>query len=179
MHAALVLHNAINTFACHGADDFLIAADGTFAVAADCHLPAFHLEELGVHAEEVACEECCLVAACAAAYLEHDVLVVFGVGRHEEKLYLFLQFGDSLLALREFLSQHLLRLGIILDGEHLFGVCHILQAADIFLAGIDYLAEVLVFLGELDVSLLVGNDGRVSNECADLLKAAHKSVELI
>ena len=90
-----------------------------------------------------------------------------------------LQLGDALLALGKFLAQHFLRLGIFLDGEHLLGVGHVLQAADVFLAGLDYLAEVLVFLGELDVALLVGNDRRVGDEGADFLEAAHKSVELI
>ena len=179
MHAAFVLHDAINAFARHGADDFLITSDGSLAVAADSHLPAFHLEELGVHAEEVACKECCLVAACAAAYLEHNVLVVFGIGRNEQKFYFFFKLGDALFAFGEFFAQHFLRLGIFLDGEHFLCVSHVLQAADVFLSCFDDLAEVLVFLGQLDISLLICYDRRVGNECTDLLKAADESVELI
>jgi len=177
--AAFVLHDAIDAFASHGADDFLVAADGSLAVAADSHLPSFLLEEFRVHTEEVACEECRFVAAGAAAYLEDDVLVVLGVSRYEQKLYLLFQLGDALLALGQLLAKHFLCIGIFFDGEHFLGIGHVLQAADIFLACLDDFAQVLVFLGKLDVALLVSNDRRVGDEGADFLEAAHEPVELI
>ena len=98
MNTALVLHDAVNSLAGNAEDDFLEAPRGTFVETGDGHLPSLGLNVLAVHAEKVAGKNCRFVAAGAATNFHNYVLVIFGVGRDEKKLYLVFKFGDTLLA---------------------------------------------------------------------------------
>ena len=49
-------------------------------------------------------------------------------------------------------------------GQYVLGLLDRVDAVDISLAGIHDVAQVLIFTGQLDISLLVGNDIRVGNQ---------------
>ncbi len=179
MHAALVFEDAVDAFARHREDDLLVAAHGAFREARDGHLPALLLDVFRVHAEEVAGKEGRFVAARAAADFHDDVLVVFGVGGDEQQLDFLLQPGDALFARGELFAQHLAAVFVALFAQHLFGQLDVVERVHVFLAGSDDFAQVLVFLRQPHVALLVGDHGGVGDERAHFLIAAHQPVQLI
>ena len=179
MHAALVFQYAVDTFARNGEDDFLVASDSTFREARYSHLPALLLDILRIHAEEVAGKQSRFVAARTASYLHDDVLVVFRVGRNEQQFDFLFQLGDALLTCGEFLAQHLTCALVALFLDHLLGQSDIVKRVDVFLAGLDNLAQVLILLCQADVAFLVSNHAGVGDECAHLLIAAHEAFQFI
>ena len=78
-----------------------------------------------------------------------------------------------------FLSSSLLGFGVVFRGQHLLGVCYILEAAHVLATRFHDAAQVFVFFRELDVALLVADYVRVGNQCADLFVACHEAVQLV
>ena len=171
VHAALVFQCAIDLLARYREDDLLVASGCTFGEARNGNAPALRLAVLRVHAEEVACEEGSLVAARAAADFHDDVLVVLGVGGDEQQFDFLFELGNALLCGSEFFASHLAHLGVVLGGEHLLSLVDGRERLNVFGAFLDDGAQVLVFLCQLDVAALVGDDRRVGDERAHLLVA--------
>ena len=179
MHARLVLEDAIDSFAGDVEDDFLVATGSTFAETRDRDFPTFHLAEFRVHAEEVAGKERSLVATCSAADFHRHVLAVLGVGRDEQQLDFLLQLRDALFAGRSLLASHLLHVGVVLGGHQFLCLFQSFDGVDVFLAGLHDVLQVLVFLCQLHIALLVGNDVGVGDERADFLKSRHKTFQFL
>ena len=179
MDTALVFHYAVDTLTGYRAYYFLVTARTTLVIVRHSHLPPLALKVFAVHAEQVTGKQCSLVTTRTATYFHYYVLVVLGVSRNQQQLYLLLQFRDALLACRHFLAQHSLHVRIILHGNHLLGILDILQASHIFLAGIHYLAQVLPFLGKLHIPFLVSNDTGVGYQGGNLLKPAYKAIQFL
>ena len=155
--SALILESAINIGSGDGAHNLLVAAHGTLAKRRHLQLPAFGLAVFGVHAEEVAGKECCLVAAGAATYLEDSVLAVLGVLRHKHQLDFLFQRRDLLLAFCHLLARHFLEVGVGLVDEHVLTFLQVAEQGGVFLAGGHEVLQFLVFLGQSDVALLVAD----------------------
>ncbi len=94
MDARLVLEHAVDALAGHFHHDLLEAARTAFAGAVDLVPPAPLLDELHVHAQQVAGKNRRFVAARAAADFDDGVLAVLRVGRDEQQLDLLLQTGE-------------------------------------------------------------------------------------
>ena len=179
VHAAFVLQRAIHTLARHRADDFLESARRAFVGTGHLQSPALALAILGVHAEEVAGKECRLVSARASADFEDSVAAVLWVGGDEEQLDFFLQLRAACLAAIQLLAGHVAHLWVGLVGDDVFRLVDAAEHLDVFLAGLHQVAQFLVFFGQLDVALLVGNDGRVGNQRRYFLEAGYEGVEFV
>ncbi len=83
VHAALVLEHAVDARAAHRDDNLLEAAGRAGALRCDGGGPAAALAVAQIHLGQVAGKEGGFVAACAGAYLEDYVFVVFGVDREQ------------------------------------------------------------------------------------------------
>ena len=169
MDTRLILEYSVHALSCDAEDNLLVATDSSFAEAAHAHLPSLEFDVTAIHTEEVSGKEGCLIASRTSAYLHDDILAVLGIGRYEQEFDFLLELRYACLAVVEFLTQHILGLSIILHGHHLLGILDILQQTQIFLAGLHYASQVLVFLGEFHVTLLVGYHRRVGNECGHFL----------
>ena len=161
VHARFVLQCAIYIIARDGTDDFLESSRGSFVGAGHFETPAFDVAILGVHAEEVAGKDSCFVSARTATYFEDGVAAVLRVGRDEQQLDMFLQFGQARLASIEFLACHFAHLCIGFVGNDVLCFIDAVQYLYVFFAGVHQVAQFLVFFRQLDVPLLVGNDCRV------------------
>ncbi len=163
VHAALILERAVNLLAADLADDLLVAAGCTLALAVDLHLPAFALEILGVHAEEVAGKDGRLVAAGAAADLEDRVLAVLRVGRNQQQADLLLEGRKLLFQFGSLFLGHFAQILVLLVQENILGPGQV--AEQLFVAGacLDDGLQLLVVLVELDVALHVGDHFRIGD----------------
>ena len=137
-------------------------------------MPALDFAVFRVHAEKVASKEGCLVTTCTTTNFECHIFAVFRIGRDEQELDFLFQFGDTLLVHGNLLACHLFHLWVILHRKHLLCLFQSLDGIDVFLAGTHDVLKVLVFLGQLHITLLVGNDVGVSDEGRDLLKSRHQ-----
>ena len=77
-------------------NDLLVAAHAAFASGDHLDLPALASGESLIHPEQVAGEQCCLVAAGAGSDLQDDVALVHGVLGQERELDPLLQLGTAL-----------------------------------------------------------------------------------
>ena len=179
VHAALILQRAIDALARHRADDFLEASGRTFVGAGNFQPPALALAILGVHAEEVAGKEGRLVAARAPPDFQDGVAAVLRVGRDEQELDFLLQLGPARLAAVQLLAGHFTHLRVALVGNDVLGLVDAGQHLDVFPPCLHQVAQFLVFLRQLDVTLLVGNDGRVGYQGGYFLVAGHEGVEFL
>ena len=177
MHPRLILHDAIHVLARHTTDDFLVAAHGTLGEGRHGEVPAFHFAVFRVHPEQVASKESRLVATRTATYFQRHVLAVLWVGRDEQEFDFLLQFRDALLVGGDFLARHLLHLGVIFQSEQFLRLLQSLGGIDVFLSGLHDVLQVLVFLRQLHIPLLVGNHVRVGDEGRDLLKSRHQPLQ--
>ena len=164
MHPRFILHRAIHILARHVADDFLVATHSALRERRHREVPALHLAVFRVHAEEVARKQSSLVATRTATDFQRHVLAVLRVGRDEQELDFLLQLRDALLVHGDFLTRHLLHFGVILHREHLLRLLQTLHRVDVLLSGLHDVLQILVFLCQLHIPLLVGNDIRVGNE---------------
>ena len=74
---------------------------------------------------------------------------------------------------------HVAHLRVALVGDDVLGLVDAAEHLDVFLAGLHQVAQFLVFLRQLDVAFLVGDDGRVGDEGGHFLVAGHEGVEFI
>src|SRR2546426_3110663 len=89
--AALELEPAPRPAPVHEEDDVLEAARAGHAGIHDLDLPALALGVLRVHTRQLRGEQRGLLAACAGADLDEDVLLVVGIARQEQALQLVLE----------------------------------------------------------------------------------------
>ena len=179
VHAALVLQRAVHIVARHRTDDFLEASGRAFVGAGDFQPPALALAVFGVHAEEVAGKERCLIAARASSDFQDGVAAVLRVGGDEQEFDFLLQLRATCLALVQFLAGHVAHLRVRLVGDDVLGFLDAVQHLHVFLACRHEVAQLLVFLRQLDVAFLVGDDGRVGYQGGHFLVAGHEGVEFI
>ena len=156
VHAGLVFHHAIDAVvAGELEDDLFEAAGGAGSLVGDLELPAAALREMLVHAEEVAGEDRRLVAAGAAADLDHRVLAVVGIGRDEQETDLLLHLRNLGLDLGDLHAGHLPEFLVLLIDEDVLGGREVVHHFLVFLAGPDDRLQLLVILVELDIFLHV------------------------
>ena len=79
----------------------------------------------------------------------------------------------------QFLAGHILHLGVGLVGQNILGFADSLQTIDVALAGIHNVAQVLPFLRQFYVAVLVGYHGGVGNQRRDLFVTGFQTVELL
>ena len=179
MYARFVFQRAVYLFSRYAEDDFFKAARSSFRKTGDGYLPTFHFAIFGVHAEQIACEQCSFVSSRSSPYFHNDVFVVFRVGRDEEQLDAFLHFGDMFFSGRHFFARHLLHFRVVFGGQYILGVLQRLQAVHIFFAGFHDIAQVLIFFSQLYVAFLVADYIRVGNQSAHLLVAAYQPLQFV
>ena len=147
--------------------------------SSDLQPPAFALAILGVHAEEVAGKECRLVAARASSDFQDGVATVLRVGGDEQEFDFLLQFRTACLALVQLLAGHVAHLRVALVGDDILGLVNAGQHLDVFPPCLHQVAQFFVFLRQLDVAFLVGDDGRVGYQGGHFLVAGHEGVEFL
>ena len=164
VHTRLILQCAIDIHTTHGEVYLLETTHGTFRRTGHRESETLGVAVLLVHLEQVTGEEGSLVTTGSGAYLHLHVLGIFRVFGHEGNLDFFFQLGLESLVLCQLFARHLLHVGVALVGQYVLGLLDRVDAVDISLAGIHDVAQVLIFTGQLDISLLVGNDIRVGNQ---------------
>ena len=172
VHAALVFEEAVDAVAADGEGDVLVAAGGALVEVVDFNLPVFLLAEACVHAEEVAGEEACFVAAGAAADFDDGVLGVLRVGGDEEDADVVLHLLASFLAGGEFLLGHVAQLGVLLVFQQVAALGDGVEERLVLVVGFDHGLQVLVVLAEFDVAFHVRSDLRVVHLLLNFLIAS-------
>ena len=179
VHARLILQSAIDVIARDTEYHFLETAHSTLTATGHLHVPALGLAVAGVHARQITGEQGCLVTARSATNFEYHVLAVFRILGDEKKL-------DFLFHLRHlgkigvnFISRHRAQLLVALGLQNQLGLFNILQHFAITMGSIEQCFQALIFLGQLDIATLVGNDVRVGNQGTDLFKAGIQAVKTL
>ena len=156
VHAGLVFHDPVHAVAAAELEHYLLEASGSSGcLVGDLYLPAPRLGEMLVHAEKVAREDRCLVAAGTATDLDYRVLGIVGVGGNQQQLYLLLLPGNAGLELRSLLPGHLAELLVLFVDEYVLGRGEVVYHFLIFLSCRYDRFEFLVVLVELHVFLHV------------------------
>src|SRR5436190_4992026 len=112
MHPGFELELGESSASSNLRNDFLVAAHCAFAGRDYLDLPVLFRSIPLIHAEQIACEERCLVATGTGTNFDDDVALVHGIFRHERKLYIVLQGSPLLLELRFLGGHHGTHLGI-------------------------------------------------------------------
>src|SRR5688572_5563561 len=94
MHAGLPPHRPERVVPVHLEDDLFEAAQRTFGHRDRLPLPPLPLDEPGIHAMQVGCEERRFVAARASANLDDGVTLVEWITRNEQRGEGALDAGD-------------------------------------------------------------------------------------
>ena len=115
----------------------------------------------GVHAEKVAGKDAGLVAARAAAYLDHGVLAVGGVGGDEHDADVFLHLVTFLGAFSEFLLGHLAQLFVFLSTEQFLALCNIVKQCLVVVVSFHHRLQVFVVFAQFYITLHVRSYLRV------------------
>ena len=179
VHTRLVLERAIHILPRNVEDDFLVAAHGTFGERRHGVFEAVHLKVLGVHAEEVACEEGSLVAARAAANLHHYILAVLGVLRQKHEFDLFLQRRNLRLQFVYLCPRHLFEFGVLLVVEQLLRLLEVLQRGFVSFSRGEHALQIVVVAIEAHVPRLVSNHRWVGYQEANLMKLRLQAFYLV
>ena len=164
MHARLILQRTIDIGTRDGEVDLLESAYGTLADTRDGELPTLRLTIALVHLEEVASEETSFVATCTCADLHLYILRILWILGNQCDFDLFFKFWLKCFIGGQFLAGHLLHLRVRLVGEDILSLLDAVQTGDVTFAGIHDVAQVLVFLGELHESVLIGDHVWVGNQ---------------
>ena len=115
MYAALELEPRVHLVACHAEHDLLIAAQLGLGFVHDLGLPAALVGVHRVHAVQVSGKQRAFLAACTAANLNVDILLVVRVLGQQQDLQLSLQTGNVALGLLQLLLRQLLHVRV---GQH-------------------------------------------------------------
>ena len=179
MHARLILQRTIDIGTRDGEVDLLESAYGTLRHTRDGELPALRLAIALVHLEEIASKETGLVATCTRTDLHLYVLRVLWILGNQCDFDFFFKFWLKSLVSGQFLACHLLHLRVRLVGEDILRLLDAVQTGDVTLAGIHDVAQVLVFLGELHETVLVGDYVGVGDQGRYLLEAGLQTVKFL
>ena len=146
---ALPFHPPEHAVAGDVGDDLLIAPGIAGRSVHDFDLPAHELGIAGVHPEQVAGEQRCLVAAGAGAHFEDDVGLVVDILRQQQQLHLLLQQGQ---AFAQLFNLHLGEFGhlAVTGGDQRLGLLQALAGRDHGARLLDHRAQLGVFLGKRD-----------------------------
>ena len=172
VNAALEFQAGIRTLALDHKADLLEAAEFGRVGIQHLALPALCLGVHGIHPVEHARKERGLLAACAAPYLDDDVLVVVGVARKQQHLEPFTALGRPLPGAVKLLKHHLfefvLKPARVEQSLCLCGVALGGLAAAVFL---DYRGQRFQLLHELLILFKVGDDVAAAQLLVDILEA--------
>ena len=155
VHAALVFEHAIDFLARDVESDVFVAAGGAFVEIDDFHFPVLLFTVARIHAEKVAGKDAGLVAARAAAYLDHGVLAVGGVGGDEHDTDVLFHLVTSLGAFGKFLLGHLAQLFVFLSTEQFLALCNIVKQCLVVVIGFHHRLQVFVVFAQFYVTLHV------------------------
>ena len=179
VYARLVFQRAVHVVARHLHHHLLVAAGGAFRCAVDLVAPALALHILGVHAQQVAGEEGCLVAARAAADLDDGVLFVLRILGDEQQFDLLLHAGNGRFEFGHLLAGHFAQVVVLLVGQNILGLPQVVDGRAVAVARFHDRFQLLVFLVELDEFLDVGDHFGVGDLLADLLEFDFQTVESV
>ena len=115
VYAALELEPRVHLIACHAEHDFLVAAQLGLGFVHDLGLPAALVGVHRIHAVEVSGKQRAFLAACTAANLNVDILLVVRVLGQQQDLQLSLQTGNIALGLLQLLLRQLFHVRV---GQH-------------------------------------------------------------
>ena len=127
MHTALVFQCAVDIGSCDRTHDFFETACCSFRTAGHFELPTFGFAVFGIHAEEVAGEECSFVAAGSTTDFKDGVLGIFGIFGDEHKLDGFFELGNACFTMRHLFASHFFHLCIVLVHEDFFAFGEVAQ----------------------------------------------------
>ena len=115
MYAALELEPRVHLIACYAEHDFLIAAEFGLGFVHDFGLPAALVGVHRVHAVQVSGKQRAFLAACTAANLNVDILLVVRVLGQQQDFQFVLQAGNVAFRLLQLLLRQLLHVRV---GQH-------------------------------------------------------------
>ena len=172
VYTAFKLQAGIGALSGDGEAGLLDAAQFGIVEVEYLHLPAVALGIHGVHPHQRMGKQRCLLAAGTAPDLHDDILVVVGILGQQQDLQLLAGAVDLLLALPVLLLDDLPEIPV---------QTALLQQFRCLLVGVPGLfvlpvllhngGQVLVFLHQGAVLLIVADDRRIAQPCADVLIA--------
>ena len=177
VHARLVLERAVDVLSRDLHDDLLVSARGALRGRGDLVAPPLRLDVLGVHAQQVAGEECGLVAARAAADLDDGVLRILRILRDEQQLDLLLHACEFGFEFRDHLAGHFAHLLVLVVGQRVLRLGEVGQRRAVALRGLDDRFELLVLLRQGDELLDVGDHFGVGELLPRLLVFEFQAVQ--
>ncbi len=93
MHTRFVFQRSIYIFARNGKNNFLVSTRCSFAHIGNFKFPTFCFAVFYIHFKQISCKNGRLVATGSAANFDDGILVIFGIGRNQQQLDIFLHFG--------------------------------------------------------------------------------------
>ena len=167
MDAALVLHARENAAARDAEHRFLNAAQLRLRRRNRLDAEVMPLGIADVHAHQLRREQARFLAACAAANLHDDGVVVVRVARQEQNPQLLLRLGDLRRQRLQFLRRHLMQIRV---GQHLLRLLTVAQKRLVRLPRL--LLQRRPFLQVRLIARRVRNDVLLDNRFAQFLIAA-------
>ncbi len=125
VHAALILHPRIGAPAGNLGDHFLVAADFAGRLFHDLERPALQVGVALVHAQQIAGEQCRLVAAGPGPHFENDVLSSAAILGQQQDADVAFHLRDPGLELGDLGRRHLRHVPVARGGK-LFGRAQLL-----------------------------------------------------
>ena len=174
VNARFVFQRAVHFVAGHITDNFLESSGSTFVGTGDFQFPTFRFAVFTVHAKQVAGKDGCFIASRAATYFEDGITVVLRVGGNKQQFDFLFQFGNTHFAGISLFACHFFHFGVGFGCHYLLCLFQSVQTLYIFFAGLHNVAHIFVFLGELDITLLVCNHIRVGDEGGNFLKPGYQ-----
>src|SRR5277367_2240505 len=147
------------------------------AFTQDFDRPTFGLGIAGVHAEQIAGEQCRLIAAGSGADFQKDIAVVMRILRNQQALQLELFAQDAGVQLRKFLLAQILGGGIGILGQFMRD-CGVSLERDETAIAIDQGSQARVFHRQFAKLVLTPDDARIRQQAADFLEALVKFFQL-
>ena len=179
VHARLVFERPVDVLSRYLQHHLLETACGAVRRGGDFVAPAFRLDVFGVHAQQVAGEDRRLVAARAAADLHDGVFRVLRVLGDQQQLDLLLHLCELRLQLGDHLAGHFAHLLVLVRGQRVLGFGEVGDGRAVAFRSLDDRLQLLVFLGQLDELLDVGDHFGVGEFLPRLLVFEFQTVEAV
>jgi len=172
MHAAFVLHGAVNVRPLQAENDFFEAAHRARRGVEHFQLPALALGKTAVHAEQIAGKQRRLVAARAGPDFHNGVAPIHFVLGDQAQSQVFLDGRQPLLQFFQLMPGHADQFWVRLGADQLAQALLLGQQALVGFDRFDDGAQAGVFASQLGQPLRIGGHLRVRQRLRDFLVTA-------
>ena len=171
MYARFELECTIYILSVDFQDNLLEPTRGAFVHIHHRNTPTPVLAVLIIHTIEISCKDRRLIPSCSCTDFHHCIFAIFRILRNEQELDFLLQLRKSLLSFFQLEACHFCHFLIASVLDNFFSFSDISRYNNVFLTLIHQLFQILIFLGKLHITLLVGYNIWLYNKVGNLIKS--------